>query len=248
LSLSGVLAVIPARYGSSRFPGKPLACIAGVPLVLRVHERVTEALPRDQVIVATDDLRVRACCEAAGANVVMTSSRCMTGTDRVWEAVRNRDERVILNVQGDEPLIEPEDILSVLASWEERGMGVVNAMCAIECEDDVRSLHVPKVSVHEDGRLAEMSRSPLPFHFSKYDDAPFRRQVCIYAFGRRELEAFGSYGRRSPTESLHDIEILRFLDLGIDVNMVEVTAASHAVDVPEDVERIEALLRESVGR
>ena len=247
MSLSGVLAVIPARYGSSRFPGKPLALVAGVPLVLRVYERVTQALAPDQVIVATDDARIRHCCEAAGANVAMTSSRCLTGTDRVWEAVRDRDARLIVNVQGDEPLIEPEDILSVLDTWENRG-GVVNAMCAIECEDDVTSPHVPKVSVREDGRLARISRSPLPFHFGRYDDAQFRRQVCIYAFGRPELEAFGSYGRRSRNESLHDIEILRCIDLGIDVHMVEVTAASHAVDTPQDIERVEALLRESAIR
>ena len=248
MSLSGVLAVIPARYGSSRFPGKPLATIAGVPLVLRVHERVTQALPNDQVIIATDDWRVRDCCEEAGAKVVMTSSQCLTGTDRVREAVRTRDARVIVNVQGDEPLIEPEDILRVLDKWEARGAGVVNAMCVIECEDDVRSPHVPKVSVRSDGRLAKMSRAPLPFHFGRYDDAPFRRQVCIYAFGRLELEAFGSYGRPTRTESLQDIEILRSLDLGNDVHMVEVSAASHAVDIPQDIERIETLLRESVGR
>jgi 3-deoxy-manno-octulosonate cytidylyltransferase (CMP-KDO synthetase) len=154
---------------------------------------------------------------------------------------------VILNVQGDEPLIEPEDIVSVLDTWENRG-GVVNAMCVIEREDDVRSRDVPKVSVREDGRLAQASRSPLPFHFGTYDDAQFRRQVCIYAFGRPELEAFGSYGRRSRTESLHDIEILRCLDMGMDVHMVEVSAASHAVDTPQDIERIEALLRESAIR
>lgn len=243
--MSGVLAVIPARFGSSRFPGKPLAQIAGVPLVLRVYARVTHALPRNQVIVATDDLRIKECCESAGANVVLTSSRCPTGTDRVWEAVRGREANVILNVQGDEPLIEPEDILSVLSTWKGREAGVVNAMCALNKDEDVKSPHVPKVAVFDDGRLAYMSRSPVPFRFGRPGGDVFRRQVCIYAFGRRELDVFGSYGRRSPSESLHDIEILRCIDLGIDVHMVEVSAASHAVDIPQDIARVEAVLRES---
>ena len=241
-SLEGTVAIIPARYGSSRFPGKPLARVLGVPLIIRVFERVVTAFPREQVIVATDDERIKEVCEEAGIRIAMTSSSCATGTDRVWEAARQLDADVIVNVQGDEPLVSTEDILAVVRSKHANPGYVINAMCTITDGRDIVSPNVPKVIVNERGELVYMSRAPIPY--VKEEDVVhiYRRQVCIYGFNQRELRAFAEYGRKSRLEEPEDIEILRFLDLGIPVRMVEVSNVPVAVDVPEDVARVEQLL------
>ena len=239
---SGVLAVIPARYGSSRFPGKPLAKILGVPLVVRVFERVVTTLPATQVVVATDDERIRKVCEESGIRTVMTSSTCLTGTDRVWEAACQLQAETIINVQGDEPLVRAEDILTVIRGKQANPRHVVNAMCAITDRRDIDSPNVPKVVVNERDELVYMSRAPIPYLKAHGGRAVYRRQVCIYAFSPEELKGFAEHGRKSRLEEPEDIEILRFLDLGIPVRMVEVSGASVAVDVPEDIARVEQLL------
>lgn len=238
---ANVVAIIPARYASSRFPGKPLAKILGVPLVLRVVEQVAAALPISQVYVATDDERIRAVCTAHGVRVLMTSQHCLTGTDRTWEAVQQIEGEIILNVQGDEPLVQAHDILTVLAAKRAYSSHVVNAMCQIDAEDDVVSPNVPKVVVNAHSELVYMSRAPIPFRKEKHSQPIYRRQVCIYGFHLSELRAFAEYGRKSPLEAPEDIEILRFLDLRVPVHMVTVSAASVAVDIPADIARVEQL-------
>ncbi len=244
--VQGVMVVIPARYGSSRFPGKPLVPICGMPLVLRVHERVARAVPSGQIIVATDDDRIRHVCEAAGVRVAMTCSGCITGTDRVWEAVRDLPREaeceLIVNVQGDEPLVAADDIIAVIRAKRRHPDKVINAMCSIWLPAEIESENVPKVVATDDGRLVYMSRSPVPFVKRAGSEQRFRRQVCIYAFSRVELQAFAAFGRQSWLELPEDIEILRFLDMGIGVQMVDVAGASVAVDVPSDVARVEAIM------
>ncbi|MFQ5801474.1 MAG: 3-deoxy-manno-octulosonate cytidylyltransferase [Candidatus Methylomirabilales bacterium] len=240
--VAGVVAIIPARYGSSRFPGKPLAMVLGVPLIIRVFQQVVTAFPSEQVIVATDDGRIREVCEGAGIRVVMTSAICPTGTDRVWEAASELEAEMIVNVQGDEPLVRTEDILAVVWSKRANPGHVVNAMCTITDRRDIVSPNVPKVVVNERDELVYMSRAPIPYVKAEDVVHVHRRQVCIYGFNRAELRAFAEYGHKSRLEKTEDIEILRFLDLGIPVRMVEVSEASVAVDVPEDVPRVERLL------
>jgi len=244
--LAGVLAVIPARYGSSRFPGKPLATIRGVPLVVRVFQQVVSVIPSRQVAVTTDDARIRKVCEEAGIRVLMTSSSCLTGTDRVWEATSQVEADIIVNVQGDEPLIKGEDILAVIRCKRNNPTHVVNAMCRIRDRFDIESPNVPKVVLNQRDELVYMSRAPIPFLKAGGGADVHWRQVCIYGFNRSELQAFAEFGCKSRLEEPEDIEILRFLDIGIPVRMVEVSRASVAVDVPEDVTRVERLLeRES---
>jgi len=238
--------VIPARYRSSRFPGKPLAPIAGVSLVRRVWERCTRAVDQADVHVATDDERIADHCRSFGANVIMTSEACLTGTDRVAEAARSLAADVILNVQGDEPLIEPGDVRAVLEGFLARPAAVACGMCPIESMEDYESRTVPKVVTRPDGTLLYMSRAPIPA--SKVRGLPTcRRQVCIYAFGPGHLAAFAAAGRKTPLEEIEDIEILRFLESGTEIRMVELGPGSVAVDVPADVARVEALLASRRG-
>ena len=172
----------------------------------------------------------------------MTSPECLTGTDRVFEASQQIEADLFVNVQGDEPLIDPADVIRVIAAAAAHPGVVVNAMCPIDTEADFRSVNVPHVAAAPDGRLLYMSRAAIP----TTKDLAFawgRRQVCIYAFPRAALTAFAATGVKTPLEELEDIEILRFLELGIPVHMVALESVSIAVDVPSDVERVEAALR-----
>jgi 3-deoxy-manno-octulosonate cytidylyltransferase (CMP-KDO synthetase) len=234
--------VIPARFASSRFPGKPLAPILGKPMIRRVWERCVEAVPPERVYVATDDERIRAACMEFGARVLMTSSDCLTGTDRVAAAALALRHAFIVNVQGDEPMLDPTDIISVARAHSEHPSAVTNAMSPIDNEADYLSRNVPKVVAAPDGRLLYMSRAPLPADKS----GAFRgahRQVCIYAFAREHLVRFAACPSKTPIEAIEDIEILRFLELGIEVRMVMLRSGSLSVDTPQDLERVEHALR-----
>lgn len=234
--------VIPARYRSTRFPGKPLALIAGRSMLARTWDRCCEAVGAERVWVATDDDRIVRHAVDHGMQYVVTSEDCLTGTDRVAEASASIDADIYVNVQGDEPLVEPGDIRKVASAALDHPGSVINAMAPIWSEDDFRSASVPKVLAAPDGCLLYMSRGPVPTDKS----LGFRqawRQVCIYAFTPESLRAFVAVSSKTPLEEIEDIEILRFLELGIPVRMVTASDTSVAVDHPADVERVEAVLR-----
>jgi 3-deoxy-manno-octulosonate cytidylyltransferase (CMP-KDO synthetase) len=243
------IAVIPARYGSSRFPGKPLVLIKGVPMVVRVAQRVQRVPGLDGVIVATDDDRIQRACEEYGIGVRSTPSNCLTGTDRVWEAVRDLEGALILNVQGDEPLIMPEFVETVMAAKRRWPDAVINGQAPLSSIEDVLSRNVPKMLSTPDGVLLYASRAPVPTRHKSTDGlaelSAYQKQVCIYAFNHSELRRFAEARKRTRLESLEDIEILRFLELGIPVRVVDLPGGTLAVDVPEDVQRIEQALERS---
>lgn len=236
--------VIPARFESSRFPGKPLVSIAGKSLIQRVWERCAGVVPNNRVYVATDDERIQRHCAGFGASTVMTSSTCLTGTDRVAEAAEKISTELIVNVQGDEPLIVPEDIRLVLDALIKAPELVHNAQCPIETEEEFHSLNVPKVVSAPSGALLYMSRAPIPANKGGRFGTAFR-QVCIYGFTREHLRKFTRQTTKTPLEQSEDIEILRFLELGVGVQMTHLGRSTHAVDVPEDVAKVEALLRQT---
>ena len=171
----------------------------------------------------------------------MTSSECLTGTDRVCEIARKIDREIIINVQGDEPLINPKDILTVLEAARRNKGTIINGMCSIEEENDFRNPNVPKVVTSPDGRLLYMSRAPIPTG-KKLEFKGAMRQVCIYAFPKNVLREFGRKREKTRVENIEDIEILRFLELGHTVHMVEVKGSPVAVDTPEDLERAKKLI------
>lgn len=228
--------VIPARYESSRFPGKPLVDLCGKPMIQHVWERCCQAVGDDRVYVATDDQRIKSTVERFGGQVVMTSSDCLTGTDRLAEANIQLDRDFIINVQGDEPLVNPQDINKIVSAFLDTG-AVTNAMCPIASEEEFRSLTVPKVTFSESGRLLYMSRAGIPL--TKSGEYKFGyKQVCIYAFSKSQLQFFASRTTKTQHEEVEDIEILRFLESDYQINMVEVQSGSLAVDVPSDVQAV----------
>ncbi|WJG21753.1 3-deoxy-manno-octulosonate cytidylyltransferase [Vibrio furnissii] len=232
--------VIPARYESSRFPGKPLVDICGKPMIQHVWERCCLAVGQDKVYVATDDVRIQSVVESFGGQVVMTSSECLTGTDRLAEANLQLDCEFIVNVQGDEPLINPDDINTVIDAFLKTG-NVTNAMCAITSEEEFRSFTVPKVAFSQSSKLLYMSRAGIPQ--TKAGEYQFGyKQVCIYAFSKEQLNFFYSNKVKTRHEQVEDIEILRFLESDYVVEMVEVEVGSLAIDIPDDVKKVTDVL------
>jgi 3-deoxy-manno-octulosonate cytidylyltransferase (CMP-KDO synthetase) len=238
------VAIIPARYASSRFPGKPLVELAGKPMIIWVAELSAEALGKENVFIATEDERIKNVVEASGFQALMTSPDALTGTDRLAEASTLIDADVFINVQGDEPLVHPEDIVKIKEAKLGNPGQIINGFSWIIEPEDPNSVNIPKVITTEDNRMIYMSRAALPgFKDEKNAPTRYKKQVCIYAFTKTELHNFLSFGRKSELEHSEDIEILRFLELGIRIKMVETRPGSLAVDVPEDVEKVTAALK-----
>jgi len=233
--------IIPARFDSSRFPGKPLANILGKPMILWVYEKCIGVLAPEDVYVATDSEDIRDCVEKFGGQVVMTSKDCLTGTDRIAEAANRLEYDFFVNVQGDEPMISSEDIRSVIEYHKSSPDHIVNAYATIDSDEDFRSSSVPKVVVGQNEQLLYMSRAAIPTDKS-LGFVGADRQVCIYVFPRKQLHFFASFSEKAPVEKKEDIEILRFLEHGYTIKMVRVASQSVAVDYPEDIERVEKLL------
>ena len=232
--------IIPARFKSSRFPGKPLTLILGKPMILWVAEICVKVLPIEFVYIATDDLRIKEVVEEAGFNVVMTSKQALTGTDRIADAASQIDADIYINVQGDEPLLNPNDILSIIDTKKKYPNEVINGYCKINDNENPESLNIPKVVFNENSQMLYMSRHLIPGSKSKQIKPPqYFKQVCIYAFNKNELLDFVNFGRKGTIEYYEDIEILRFLDMGSIIRIVETESASLAVDIPEDVIKIE---------
>lgn len=238
-----IIGVIPARYKSSRFPGKPLALILNKPMILHVAEKVEEALGKENTYIATDDERIKELVNEAGYNVVMTSSSCLTGTDRLYEVSRYIEADIYVNVQGDEPMVAPDDIRHIINAKKENFDYVINGMTVISDKEDPTSVNIPKVLTNKDKDLIYMSRLPIPGNKDNTLKGVYNKQVCIYAFNKKELKAFGEYTEKAKYESYEDIEILRFFDLHIPVKMVEVRDSSLAVDVSEDISKVEEALK-----
>lgn len=242
-----LVGIIPARYRSSRYPGKPLVKLLGKPMVIWVAELTARSLGPLNVFVATEDKSIADVVKRYGFQAILTSEQALTGTDRIWEASKQMDADIYINVQGDEPLVSPEDIQKIITTKKKFPDEVVSGMCQIHPDEDPANLNIPKVVTTENNRMVYMSRSPIPG--SKVKNIPSKKywkQVCIYAFNKRELNAFGEFGRKSFLESIEDIELLRFLELDIPVRMAETSGGSYAVDIPEDVAVVEAAIKKTV--
>ena len=237
-----VLAILPARYGSTRFPGKPLTAIAGKPMIQHVWERTRTAKHVDAVTVATDDDRIREACEAFGADVEMTADDHPTGTDRLAEVAQRRSEyEVIVNVQGDEPLIEGfvvDAAIEALLGDTDAAMSTVVHRAEPEAFDDPNRV---KVVLDASGVALYFSRAPIPFRRKQTGIAPLQH-VGLYCYRRDFLLEFVRL-ERSPAERAEELEQLRALENGYRIRAAEIEGwTSVPVDVPADVATVEAAL------
>lgn len=237
-----IVLVIPARYKSTRLPGKPLIDIEGKLMIRRVYEQCIKAIPSEDVYIATDDDRILNHCEEWNMNVVKTSENCLTGTDRVAEFSQKIDADYYINVQGDEPLMNPNDIIKIKNEIESNKGKILNGYTAITNKDDFFSVGFPKVVFRNDNRLLYMSRAGIPLNKSNTFNLGFR-QVCVYAFPKKALIDFSNCKAKTRFEEIEDIEILRFLEIGYDVQMIELSSESIPVDYPDDLLKVKKVIR-----
>lgn len=241
-----IIGIIPARYNSSRFEGKPLADICGKPMVWWVYKRAIEVTEFEEVYVATDDERIKNVCEQLGINVIMTSSDHATGTDRICEVAKYIKADLYVNIQGDEPLIEPKVILEAIKPfYDNKSLQVSNLMTVINDPVEVVNFTVPKVITNSFGHGIYLTRSAAPFPKGSID-FPYYKQVCVYGFTPEALEFFSS-SPRGKVESIEDIEILRFIENGIKVQFIEVESSTVAVDTPNDLEKVRRIMCGEIG-
>ena len=245
-----IVAVIPARYQSSRFEGKPLAEIRGKLMIERVYLQAKKVKEFAEVYVATDDARIFDACRERGIDVIVTSTAHRTGTDRIGEVAERVPADLYVNIQGDEPLIEPETIKAAIVPYLENpdtGIMVTNLMTEIHDPVDLINFTVPKVIAARDGRGVFLTRSAAPF--PKGDiNVKYYKQVCVYGFRPEALKFYCDYGKqygKAKVESVEDIEILRFIENGYHVHYIEVQSETIAVDTPNDLKRVIAYMEEN---
>ena len=245
--MTKIIAVIPARYASSRFPGKPLALIAGVSMIHRCYENTRKCSRFDQVIVATDDQRIYDHVTSFGGKAVMTSPNHQTGTDRIAEAIQGIDAELIVNVQGDEPMI-PADVLERLidAMLESKADMGTAAVPFDEAGADPNSPNAVKVVVDKRGFALYFSRSLIPF--PRKGGVPVEPLLHwgLYAYRRDFLNSFVTW-ERGTLEACESLEQLRALENGAKISVIVTNERSVGVDVPEDIELVEKLIREKKG-
>ena len=239
-----IIGILPARWGSTRFPGKPLHLIAGKPLIQHVWERCKLATKLSEIIIATDDERIVQAVASFGGKAVMTSPNHPTGTDRLAEAVQQIPHAThILNIQGDEPLIDPElidDLATALCS--DSTLDMVTAANPLDPKDPVvADPNVVKVVLKLNGNALYFSRSPLPFFRNAVENLQVLRHKGIYGYRRDFLETFVTWPP-SPLEQAESLEQLRALENGANIRVLLTTDTSPGVDTPEQALAVERLL------
>jgi 3-deoxy-manno-octulosonate cytidylyltransferase (CMP-KDO synthetase) len=229
--------VIPARYNSKRLPGKPLMDICGIPMIIRTYNQCKKIVDKSKILIATDDKRIQKVCEKEKIKVVMTSKKCLTGTDRIAEVAKRFKADFYLNVQGDEPICNPVDIKKLLITAKKYPKTIINGYTAIKDKELFFSGHIPKVVFRKDGRLLYQSRAAIPTTKDKKFIKAWR-QVCIYSLPYKSLVAFKSVKTKTPLEQLEDCELLRFLELGHEIKMIKMSDKSVAVDTKKNLKDV----------
>ncbi len=228
------VAVIPARYGSTRFPGKPLADVGGKPMLQRVYEQVCAAPGLDRVVIATDDERIRAAASGFGAPAVMTSPACASGTDRVAEAVRDIPADYVVNIQGDQVVMEGAALAAMIAALQSGEAMTTIAVPAAEA--DLADPNAVKVVLDRRGYALYFSRAAIPY-VRAAGQYPLLKHIGIYGFARRTLLEFTALPP-SPLELTESLEQLRALENGIPIKVVVSRGRFHEINTPEDRERL----------
>ena len=242
--MSEVIAIIPARWASTRFPGKPLVKLRGKPLVQHVWERTSRAKRVGRIIIATDDMRIAEAAFDFGAEVALTSPKHPTGTDRLAEVAKQlKSASIVLNVQGDEPDIAPSTIDRLAqALQDDPKLGMVTAANPLTDPADVQDPNVVKVVTDLAGRALYFSRSVIPHDRDGRGGIKYLRHQGIYGYRRKVLLAFVKW-KPTPLEKAEKLEQLRALEHGIAIGVIVVRRESVGVDVPGDVAKAERALR-----
>jgi len=237
-----IIGVIPARYASSRFEGKPLALINGKPMVWWVYNRALKVEEIDEVYVATDDERIAKCCEENDIKYMMTSDQHRTGADRVAEVASKTDGDIYLNIQGDEPLIEPDEIREVINMLEDPEVEYAALCQKIVDEDEYTNPNVVKAVRDLQGNAIYLTRCAAPYNYSK--DMEGWHLVGLYSYRRQFLLDFGSWPQSNLEIAENGIECNRALEHGRKLRLKETGFSSFGVDLVEQVAEVERIMKE----
>ena len=240
--------IIPARFKSSRLPGKPLVKLLDKEMIIWVAEISEKAVGKENVFIATDDLRISKKVNEYGFNSIMTSSDLLTGTDRVAEASVDLDYEIFVNVQGDEPLIDYKDISRAIELKKKFPFSIINSYCFLKNCENPNNKNIPKVVTNKNNDLIYISRAVIPNSKSEFaKKINYKKQVCIYSYSKEELNQFLLFGKKSFIESIEDIEILRFFEFDKKIKMFEASKSSLAVDVSSDIKAVEKELQKQLN-
>jgi 3-deoxy-manno-octulosonate cytidylyltransferase (CMP-KDO synthetase) len=240
---AGIVGAIPARYGSTRLAAKPLHPIAGKPMIAHVYERAAAARGLDSVVVLTDDERIVAAVESFGGRAEMTPEECKSGTDRIAWAARRWNARAVINIQGDEPLMDPEGISRVAAHLADVPGDAIVTLAADALEGDLENPNTVKVVLDRRGYALYFSRAAIPYP-RLAGAAPVLRHLGIYGYQADALQRLAQL-EPTPLERSESLEQLRALENGIAIRVLTGARPSQGVDTAEDVERVEDILRQS---
>ena len=232
--------VIPARYASTRLPAKPLLKINGRPLIQWVYEKASESRLADRVIIATDDERIREAALLFGAEAVMTSPACKSGTDRVYEAIEGQEGDIIINLQGDEPFIRADMVDTLFSAIEKDNLTMATLCSPLKDENEYNDPNTVKVVFDKDSFALYFSRAPIPF-IRGQRRAPLYKHIGIYGFERSFLEQFVVLGK-SRLEETESLEQLRVLENGYKIKVLTTQYDGFGIDTEADLERVQSLL------
>lgn len=243
-----VIGVIPARMASTRFPGKPLAKILGIPMVGHVYHRSKMSRALDAVYLSTCDEAIREYAEQIGAPCIMTANSHERATDRTAEAalkieaIRGERPDIVVIIQGDEPMLIPSMIDEAVTAMHDPSVNVVNLMAPLKDRDEHRDPNEVKVVVDQAGDALYFSRQPIPTWSQNVGNLPLYKQVCIMPFRRAFLLTFRSLPP-TPLEKLESVDMLRALEHGYKVRMVLTKHETYSVDTPQDLQRVESFMQ-----
>lgn len=233
-----IIGVIPARYASTRLPGKPLAMIHGKPMIQRVWERVSQSKYIDLVIVATDDVRITRTVFRFGGEFAMTSAKHKSGTDRIYEAVKDIECDIVVNIQGDEPFINPDDIdKAIKPLLVFKDIGVSTLCCEIKNKNDIDDPNVVKVILDKDDNAIYFSRLPIPYKRKANEKIQYYKHIGLYAFKKNFLTQYVNM-KQSTLEKAEKLEQLRILENGEKIRVIKTNYDSISIDTKEDLIRI----------
>ena len=232
--------VIPARYASTRLPAKPLIEINGKPIIQWVYERASASRLKDRIIIATDDERILKVALAFGAEAVMTSPACKSGTDRVYEAMEGQEGDIVINLQGDEPFIRADMVDTLFSAIERDNLNMATLCCPLKDDSELNDPNTVKVVIDKESFALYFSRAPIPFVRGQRR-APLYKHIGIYGFGRSFLEQF-VFLEKSRLEDTESLEQLRVLENGYKIKVLTTQYNGFGIDTEADLERAKAAL------
>ncbi len=246
-----IIAVIPARYGSMRLPGKPLIILAGKTMIQRVYEQAKKSKYINNIIIATDDERIEKAVKKFGGEVVITPAEIASGSDRIAHVVKNlKNVDIVVNIQGDEPLINPEMIDQTIAPLlNDNEVQVSTAVKVIENIEDLSNPNIPKVVIDSNNFAIYFSRSPIPYYRDSGNEMnwlknhPYYKHIGLYVYRREFLLRYSAW-KNSPLEMAEKLEQLRIIENGSKIKTVITKFDSISVDTPDDVKKIEKIIQQ----